>query len=117
MYISGGSNVYPREIEEKLLSHPAIAEVAILGVPDRVWGEIGVAVVVPRAGAALDEAAVLAWVEGKVARYKLPRRVFFWDELPKSAYGKITKKIIREELEVRGCVEPPPARQSERVSS
>ena len=116
MYISGGSNVYPREIEEKLLSHPAIAEVAILGVPDRVWGEIGVAVVVPRAGAALDEAAVLAWVEGKVARYKLPRRVFFWDELPKSAYGKITKKIVREELQMRGCLEPPPARRSERVS-
>jgi fatty-acyl-CoA synthase len=104
MYISGGSNVYPRETEEKLLTHPALAEVAIVGVPDRTWGEVGVAVAVLRAGATLDEPALLAWMEGKVARYKLPKRVFFWDELPKSGYGKVTKKIIREELAARGLL-------------
>ena len=104
MYISGGSNVYPREIEEKVLTHPAIAEVAILGVPDRTWGEVGVAVCVLRPQASLSERELLAWMEGKVARYKLPKRVFFWDALPKSAYGKITKKIIREDLETRGCL-------------
>jgi acyl-CoA synthetase (AMP-forming)/AMP-acid ligase II len=104
MYISGGSNVYPREIEEKILTHPAMAEVAVLGVPDRTWGEVGVAVCVLRPDAALDEPSLLSWLEGKIARYKLPKRVFFWDALPKSAYGKITKKIIRAELEARSCL-------------
>jgi acyl-CoA synthetase (AMP-forming)/AMP-acid ligase II len=104
MYISGGSNVYPREIEEKILTHPAIAEVAVLGVPDRTWGEIGIAVCVLRPDQALGEDELLAWLDGKIARYKLPKRVFFWDALPKSAYGKITKKTIREELEAKGCL-------------
>jgi acyl-CoA synthetase (AMP-forming)/AMP-acid ligase II len=104
MYISGGSNVYPREIEEKVLKHPDVAEVAIVGVPDRVWGEVGVAVCVLRAEAALDEGALLAWMEGQVPRYKMPKRIFFWAELPKSGYGKITKKTIRAELEARGCL-------------
>jgi acyl-CoA synthetase (AMP-forming)/AMP-acid ligase II len=104
MYISGGSNVYPRETEEKMLTHPAVAEVAILGVPDRTWGEVGVAVCVLREGAALGERELIAWMDDKVARYKLPKRIFFWDALPKSAYGKITKKDIRAELEKRGCL-------------
>ncbi|WP_210491177.1 acyl-CoA synthetase [Microvirga antarctica] len=102
MYISGGSNVYPRETEETLLEHPAIAEVAILGVPDRTWGEVGVAVCVLRPEATLDEPGLLAWMDGRVARYKCPKRVFFWDALPKSGYGKITKLAIRAELEARG---------------
>jgi len=106
MYISGGSNVYPREIEEKILTHPAIAEVAIVGVPDKIWGEVGIAVCVLRPEASLNEQEVLAWMDGKVARYKLPKRVFFWEALPKSAYGKITKKNIRAELEARGCLTP-----------
>jgi acyl-CoA synthetase (AMP-forming)/AMP-acid ligase II len=102
MYISGGSNVYPREIEEKILTHPAIAEVAILGVPDRTWGEVGVAVCVLQPGADVSESELLAWLDSKVARYKLPKRVFFWETLPRSAYGKITKKDIRTELEALG---------------
>jgi acyl-CoA synthetase (AMP-forming)/AMP-acid ligase II len=106
MYISGGSNVYPREIEEKLLSHPALAEIAVLGVPDPVWGEIGIAVAVLRPGASLGEAELLAWLEPKLARYKLPRRIIFWDSLPKSAYGKITKKLVRDELFARGALAP-----------
>jgi acyl-CoA synthetase (AMP-forming)/AMP-acid ligase II len=101
MYISGGSNIYPREIEEKILRHPDISEVAVLGIPDAEWGEIGVAVCVARDGAVLDEKALLGWLDGKLARYKTPRRIVFWDEMPKSAYGKITKKMIREELETR----------------
>jgi fatty-acyl-CoA synthase len=104
MYISGGSNVYPREIEEKVLAHPAIAEVAIVGVPDRTWGEVGVAVCVLCSDAQLEEQELLAWLAPKVARYKLPRRVFFWTELPRSGYGKITKKLIRAELDARGCL-------------
>ncbi len=101
MYISGGSNVYPRETEEKVLAHPAVAEVAILGMPDRTWGEVGVAVCVLRPGAALDEATLLAWLAPKVARYKLPRRVLFWDALPRSGYGKVTKTAIRAEIKAR----------------
>src|SRR3984893_13851149 len=73
MYISGGSNVYPREIEEKVLTHPAVAETAIVGVPDATWGEVGVAVCVLRPEAQLNERELLAWMEGKVARYKLPK--------------------------------------------
>ncbi len=103
MYISGGSNVYPREIEEKILTHPAVDEVAILGMPDPLWGEAGVAVCVLRHGAALTGPELLAWLAGQVTRYKLPRQVVFWDSLPKSAYGKITKKIIRAELEARAA--------------
>ncbi len=102
MYISGGSNVYPREIEEKVLTHPDVAEVAILGAPDPTWGEVGVAVCVLRAGSGLTEAALIGWLQDRVSRYKLPKRVFFWDALPKSAYGKITKKDIRAELTARG---------------
>ena len=101
MYISGGSNIYPREIEEKILLHPEISEVAVLGMPDPVWGEIGVAVCVARS-AGLAPEALLDWLTPKIARYKLPRHVVFWEEMPKSAYGKITKKMIREALIARG---------------
>ncbi|WP_421418245.1 acyl-CoA synthetase [Agrobacterium tumefaciens] len=102
MYISGGSNIYPREIEEKILMHPDISETAVLGVPDAVWGEVGVAVCVAREGADIAAIDLKAYLEGKMARYKLPKSVVFWDAMPKSAYGKITKKMIREELEKRG---------------
>lgn len=102
MYISGGSNIYPREIEEKILQHPAISEVAVLGVPDAVWGEVGVAVCVAREGLAAADIDVRSWLETKIARYKMPKRFVFWAEMPKSAYGKIAKKLIREELERRG---------------
>jgi fatty-acyl-CoA synthase len=105
MYISGGSNIYPREIEEKILTHPAVAEVAVLGVPDRTWGEAGVAVCALRPGQTLSEDELLAWLDGRIARYKLPKRVLFWDALPKSAYGKITKRTIRAELEENGWLQ------------
>lgn len=108
MYISGGSNVYPREIEEKLLQHPAISEVAILGVPDPVWGEIGIAVCVSREGYEVDGDSLNAWLDGKVARYKMPKRYVFWDTLPKSAYGKIAKKLVKAELEDRGFLDLEP---------
>ena len=98
MYISGGSNVYPREVEEKMLKHPAVAEVAIIGVPDEVWGEVGVAACVLRAGVIVDEAILLAWMADKVARYKLPASIVCVDSLPKSGYGKVTKKEVRELL-------------------
>ncbi len=98
MYISGGSNVYPREIEEVLLTHAGIAEAAVVGIPDAKWGETGIAVVVRRAGAECDSEALYAHMSGKLARYKWPTRFVFWPELPKSAYGKIPKRIIRDRL-------------------
>lgn len=103
MYISGGSNVYPREIEEKLLTHPAVREVAVLGLPDPLWGEVGVAVCV--VNAKVTEAELSAHLDGRIARYKMPKRFLFWEELPKSAYGKITKKLVREEIDRRGMPE------------
>ena len=110
MYISGGSNVYPREVEEVLLTHPAVAEVAVLGVPDAKWGEIGVAVIVRKPGdATCDEASLLAHLDGRCARYRWPRHVFFWDALPKSGYGKITKKDVKRLLVERGEIAPEPA--------
>ncbi|GAB4360489.1 MAG: acyl-CoA synthetase [Kiloniellaceae bacterium] len=102
MYISGGSNVYPREAEEVLLTHPAVAEVAVLGVPDPEWGETGVAVVVLEAGRSASADDLLGFLKDKLARYKQPRRVFFWDELPKSGYGKVPKHLIRDQLYARG---------------
>jgi fatty-acyl-CoA synthase len=106
MYISGGSNIYPREIEEKILTHPAVGEVAVLGVPDPFWGEVGVAVCVAREGvSAVSEAELAAFLAPKVPRYKMPKRFFFWDALPKSGYGKIPKRLIRDELEARGLLD------------
>ena len=100
MFISGGSNVYPREIEEALLDHPAVAEVAVLGVPDPVWGEVGMAVVVPRAP--LTPADLAAHLAPRLARYKQPRHWAIWEALPKSGYGKLAKRLIRDELVARG---------------
>jgi fatty-acyl-CoA synthase len=106
MYISGGSNIYPREVEEKILTHPAIGEVAVLGVPDPVWGEVGVAVCVTREGTAVvSELELATFLAAKVPRYKMPKRFFFWDALPKSGYGKVPKRMVRDELEARGLLD------------
>ncbi|MFW2543902.1 acyl-CoA synthetase [Primorskyibacter sp. 2E107] len=102
MYISGGSNVYPREIEELLLTHPALSEVAILGMPHSRWGEVGLAVCVCEPGQTVEPAALAQLLEPQLARYKLPHRYIFLDEMPKTGYGKITKNLVREALEARG---------------
>ncbi|MEL6920375.1 MAG: acyl-CoA synthetase [Pseudomonadota bacterium] len=98
MYISGGSNIYPREIEEKLLEHPAILEVAIVGVPDADWGEVGAAAIVLSAEADENEQGLRDWIDVHVAKYKRPKHVILWDEMPKSGYGKIEKKTVRQLL-------------------
>jgi acyl-CoA synthetase (AMP-forming)/AMP-acid ligase II len=109
MYISGGSNVYPREVEEVLLTHPGVAEIAILGIPDEKWGEVGVAVVVRREGAnAVQAAELLGHLEGRCAKYRWPRHFVFWESMPKSGYGKIVKKDIKVLLIERGDITLPP---------
>jgi fatty-acyl-CoA synthase len=96
MFISGGENVYPAEVEQALHGHPAVAECAVIGVPDQTWGEVGHAVVVLREGQQLSEAALLAYLDGRLARYKIPRSVVFSPGLPRSASGKILKSRLRE---------------------
>lgn len=98
MYISGGSNIYPKEAEEILLTHPAVGEVAVLGVPDPKWGETGVAVVMLADNKSAEEAELIAFLDNKLSKYKWPKRVFFWDEIPKSGYGKVPKHLIRKQL-------------------
>ncbi|MET9391221.1 long-chain fatty acid--CoA ligase [Streptomyces sp. NPDC006624] len=95
MIISGGENVYPAEIEDRLLSHPDIVECAVIGVPDDTWGEVPRAVVVPREGAALDPDEVLASLAGRLAKYKIPKSVVVADELPRTASGKLLKSRVR----------------------
>ncbi|ARE40351.1 Long-chain-fatty-acid--CoA ligase [Rhodovulum sp. P5] len=109
MYISGGSNVYPREIEEVLLTHPDVSEVAILGIADEKWGEVGLAAVVLEDGSAATAEALAAHLDGKVAKYKLPARYVFLEEMPKTGYGKITKKLVREHLDALGLLSGEPA--------
>jgi long-chain acyl-CoA synthetase len=98
LLISGGSNIYPREIEEVLLTAPGVAEAAVVGAPDPEWGEIPVAFVVPATGAAPDAAALDAHCLAHIARFKRPKRYVFTDALPKNAYGKVLKTELRERL-------------------
>ncbi|NQZ99770.1 MAG: long-chain fatty acid--CoA ligase [Myxococcales bacterium] len=91
MYISGGENVYPSEVEAVFLEHPDVAEVAIVGVPDERWGESGEAHVVPVSAATLDPDTLLAWARERLAPFKLPRRFHLREALPRTATGKIQK--------------------------
>jgi fatty-acyl-CoA synthase len=96
LYISGGENVYPAEIECALHEHPAVADAAVIGVPDERWGEVGVAVVVLRPGTTADERELLGHCRARLAGFKVPRAVRFADELPRSASGKLLKRQLRE---------------------
>jgi fatty-acyl-CoA synthase len=96
MYISGGENVYPAEIEQLLAQHPGIAEAAVIAQPDPKWGEAGVAVVVPRQPGSLSAEDVIGYLDGKLARFKIPRRVEFTDVLPRNAMGKVLKAELVE---------------------
>jgi fatty-acyl-CoA synthase len=93
MYISGGENVYPAEVESVLAQHPDVSEVAVVGVPDPRWGETGRAYVVAARGV-VDSAALLAWAGERLARYKLPREVVVVAELPRTASGKVQKHAL-----------------------
>ncbi|KQP18448.1 AMP-binding protein [Pseudorhodoferax sp. Leaf267] len=96
--ISGGSNIYPREVEEALLSHPGVAEVCVLGDRDAQWGEVVVAFVVTAPGTGVQPAALDAHCLERIARFKRPKRYVFVDALPKSSYGKVLKRALRAQL-------------------
>lgn len=98
MFISGGSNIHPLEIEEKLVVYPDIAEACVVGLPDDKWGEIGVAALVLASDHAFDEARFRQWLTGQLAGYKIPKQFVVVDELPKSNYGKVTKAAVRAVL-------------------
>jgi acyl-CoA synthetase (AMP-forming)/AMP-acid ligase II len=95
MYIVGGFNAYPAEIEGQILRHPDVAQVAVVGVPDDRMGEVGVAFVVPRPGHEIDPAALVAWCRERMANFKVPRRVVPTDALPLNAMGKVVKYELR----------------------
>ena len=96
MYICGGFNVYPAEIEQALARLDGVADTAVIGVPDERLGEVGRAFIVRRAGADLDEDAVIAYTRQHLANFKTPRSVVFLDALPRNAGGKIVKPTLRE---------------------
>jgi acyl-CoA synthetase (AMP-forming)/AMP-acid ligase II len=96
MFIVGGFNAYPAEIEGMVLEHPAVAQVAIVGAPDTRMGEVGYAYVVPRNGARVEPEELIAWCRRKMANYKVPRHVEVVDALPLNASGKVLKYELRD---------------------
>jgi long-chain acyl-CoA synthetase len=96
MIISGGFNIYPREVEEALMTHPGVASAAVVGVPDDVWGEAVKAFVVPRPGSRIDEAELIDHCKSTIAGYKKPKSVEVVAELPLNAYGKIMRRLLKE---------------------
>jgi acyl-CoA synthetase (AMP-forming)/AMP-acid ligase II len=96
MYISGGVNVYPREVEEFLFRLPGVQDASVIGVPDEYWGESGKAFLVMQPGATIEPEAVIAACKENVAGYKVPRQVAFIDVLPRNAAGKVLKTELRK---------------------
>ena len=103
MIIRGGENIYPREIEEVLFTHPQIAEATVIAKPDPIWGEEVLALVVPVPGASPTEEEIIEYCRQRLADYKLPREVRFRTDLPKTLTGKVQKKLLKEELFGRGA--------------
>ncbi len=99
MFISGGENVYPAEVENALYELPEIAEAAVIGVPDKKWGEVGKAIVVLKKGKELSEEQILAHLKTRLAKFKVPASVAFIDVLPRNAMGKVLKNALREKYQ------------------
>jgi malonyl-CoA/methylmalonyl-CoA synthetase len=97
LYISGGYNVYPAEIEGFMNALPGVAETAVVGVPDPDFGEVGVAVVIAAPGYSPQPTELLAQLKSQVARYKVPKRCYVVDELPRNAMGKVQKNVLRDQ--------------------
>ncbi len=99
MFISGGENVYPVEVERVLIQHPHIREVAVIGIPDDTWGEVGRAFIALEHRTNLDLDQLKKYCEGKLAKYKIPKKITFLKELPKNPTGKIHRKSLKEDLQ------------------
>ncbi len=97
MIITGGENVFPREIEDLLADHESITEACVIGIPDEKWGQSLKAFVVLRDASSLDAQGVQDYVKGHLAGYKVPKEVVFLDQLPRNATGKILKRELRSE--------------------
>ncbi|MCY1436553.1 3-[(3aS,4S,7aS)-7a-methyl-1,5-dioxo-octahydro-1H-inden-4-yl]propanoyl:CoA ligase [compost metagenome] len=96
MFITGGFNVYPAEIEQTLLRYPGVAQAAVIGIPDERLGEVAMAFLLPVAGQSIDASAFLAWCREQMANYKVPRRAMLLEAMPLNAAGKVTKAALRE---------------------
>jgi len=95
MYVSGGENVYPAEVERVLREHPGVEDIAVVGVPDDIWGEVGKAFVICKKGAVLSEKDIVNFCDGQLARYKLPKNVVFCDDFPRTSLGKVRKIFLK----------------------
>ena len=98
MIISGGENIYPAEVENALVTHPSVAEVSVIGVPDKKWGEAVKACIVIKADHELTEAQAIAWTREKIATFKCPKSVSFLDVLPRNPSGKVLRRVLREKF-------------------
>ena len=98
LYISGGENVYPAEVENVLYQLPGVAEAAIIGVPSEKWGEVGLAVLAMKPGATIDRATVVEHCVSRLAKFKIPNDIAIVDALPRNATGKVLKRELRTQF-------------------
>jgi fatty-acyl-CoA synthase len=96
MYISGGENVYPAEVEKVLVGHPGILEAVVIGVPDEKWGEVGAAFLIARPGETVDTGSLPGWCRTHLAPYKIPKSFTIVDDLPRTAAGKVRKNVLKD---------------------
>ncbi len=99
MYISGGENVYPSEVERVLKGHPGVEDIAVLGIPDEIWGEIGQAFVIPKAGSDYSEEDIISYCDGRLAKFKWPKKITYCKEFPRTSLGKIRKALLLRSAE------------------
>jgi acyl-CoA synthetase (AMP-forming)/AMP-acid ligase II len=111
MFISGGENVYPAEVEKLLIRHPKISEVAVVGVPNAKWGEVGAAAVILKSGQTASEEEIVSYCQSQIAKFKIPRSVHFLQSLPRT----VTQKVQKQELK-RVILAELDGRQSEKVA-
>jgi fatty-acyl-CoA synthase len=96
MFISGGENVYPAEVERVLRKHPAVEDIAVVGAPDETWGEVGYAFVITKPGTDLKPEDLIGFCDGQLARYKWPKQILFAEDFPRTALGKVRKTVLRQ---------------------